>query len=104
MALLHRIQSYPMLSKKILGTLVLVVLLVAILEIWLVNRLSTYGQGIAKLEQSAQEIQMQNQILKNQIDLASSLVTIQERAKNLGFQSIHKLQYLRPVDVAFNFR
>lgn len=89
-------------SRKIILTLSLVLLIGIILEIWVVNRLSTYGEKISKLEKAAAILKLENQVLKNKVDLKSSIQEIEIRAKEAGFVKINKLQYLLPLDIALN--
>ena len=73
------------------------------LEIWLVNRLSTYGQKIFQLERSSISLKMENQILINQIDKKASLAEIEKEAINLGFEKKISVEYLKvTTDVALN--
>lgn len=79
-----------------------VVLLLAIffLEIWVVNRLSTYGYKIAELKNLQGELELENQILENEISQNSSLTTIEQKAVEFGFKYVTLVDYYRPPNIA----
>lgn len=104
MSLIHKFSTYSLLPKKIIFGLGLLFCLAVILEIWLTNRLSTYGEEIAKIEQASTNLEVENQILMNQADQKSSLVEIKNQAAKLGFETMHNVQYLQGVSVALNSR
>ena len=81
--------------------MVLVLLLIAfsIVEIWVVNRLSTYGEQISKLEETRTNYVLENQVLQNQIDEASSLEEIGKLVKSYGFAEIKNIEYLTTSDL-----
>jgi len=80
----------------------LVFLTAAIIEIWTVNRLSTYGQKISNIEQSKTELTLENQILQDEIAQKSSLSEVEKYATTLGFDSDPKIQYLQNQGLALN--
>lgn len=94
MVLLHSFTNYPYFSRKISILLFFIFFLGGILEIWLVNRLSTYGEEIQKIAKAIEVLKLENQVLKNQIDSRSSLKEIEVEAKKLGFQAVINTKYL----------
>lgn len=82
--------------KKVALGLGAILLLGIILEIWLVNRLSTYGEQISRLEKTALDLQLENQILKNQIDQKKSIQFVAKQAKDLGFDRSYSIEYFNP--------
>ena len=70
-------------------------ILVLFLEIWSVNRLSTFGKKIDDLKRSESEIVLQNTILENQIAQKSSLLLLANQSKSLGFDSSSQVQYIK---------
>lgn len=102
MVLVHHFTNYPYLTKKILLTLFLILFLGVVLEIWLVNRLSTLGEEISKLQYASEGLRLENQVLKNQIDKLSSLQSISSQVEELGFSKVANIQYLQQRGVALN--
>lgn len=89
-------------TRKILTILFLILILGIILEIWIVNRLSTYGAQISKIETASANLRIENQVLKNKLDLQSSINVIEEKAKEMGFEKIKKVNAILPPDIALN--
>ncbi|MBI2011836.1 hypothetical protein HYS91_03635 [Candidatus Daviesbacteria bacterium] len=102
MNLLYKFRSYPFLSRKIILSLIVVTIVAALIQIWVVNRLSTYGEQIISLEKSANVLELENKVLRNKLDKASSLKEINILARNLGFESIKKIEYLQDIGIALN--
>ena len=48
---IFNLEDRPWFRKKIIGLILLIVAGVAVLEIWMVNRLATYGEQLGKLEE-----------------------------------------------------
>jgi hypothetical protein len=76
------------------------VLLVALSEIWSINRLAILGLQISKMEQSKMSLQLENQILQTQIADKSSLRNVENIATKLGFEGIKKLSYVKDLNLA----
>lgn len=77
---------------KIIGVFLIIVF---ILEIWMVNRLSTYGTKIEQLQEAEVNLKLENQILENQIAQNNSLAQIEERSSLLGFGNTKNLEYIK---------
>jgi hypothetical protein len=88
--------------RKFIMTLFVILSLGVILQIWVMNRMATFGEQLTGIEQTKSELTMENQILENQIAQASSLQTIKFYASNLGFRSISKVTYVHTPDLASN--
>lgn len=73
-------------------------LFVTILEIWAVNRMSSYGEKINKIEETTTVLRMENQILKNKIDERMSLSRTKGYSTKLGFEKIQKMEYIKGSD------
>lgn len=102
MITLERFALNFFITRKILFILFLILGLGVILEIWIVNRLSTYGAQISQIERSAGSLRIENQVLKNKLDLKSSIKEIEEKAKEMGFEKIKKVNAILPPDIALN--
>ena len=72
----------------------LVLAIMVILEIWSVNRLSTYGVKINKLEEAKNQIQLENDLLGAQIAKGASLLNVSEKSSQFGLEKIHHTIYL----------
>lgn len=91
-----------MFKKRIIIVLTSLILTLVILEIWVVNRLATYGDKINQLEKTKSVLKTGNNILKNQIAQKSSLREIEKVAKVIGFQEINKVGYIKDLSLALN--
>lgn len=84
-------------KKKILRItklLAIVFGVVLVLEVWMVNRLSTYGTKIEELKAIEANLQLENQVLENTIAQKASLKQVELKAVLLGFSSIKNLEYV----------
>ncbi len=102
MSLLYQFPAQSLISKRILFSLIAIVFLLCILEIWLVNRLSTFGEQISKMQHSSQAFRMENQILKNEIDKKTSFSTNSQLAKNNGFEPVKNIAVVKSPNIALN--
>lgn len=100
MSILKKLETDSLVRKKIIILTLVTITLVAILEIWSVNRLSTYGEEINKLEKTRLALNLENQLIQNEIAKYSALIEIEDYAKFLGFERIHNLEYFKPLDLA----
>ncbi len=89
-------------SRRMMINLSLVILFGIILEIWAVNRLASFGTQYFKINNSKNELILENQLLKNQIARQSSLSVTADFATSLGFEKISKVSYLQQPDLALN--
>jgi hypothetical protein len=71
--MLDHIANNPYFRKRILVSLMLILIPVVVAQIWVANRLSVYGEKINKLEQTRMQLVLDNQVLENQIAQAASL-------------------------------
>ncbi len=88
------LENKPWFRKKIIGLILVVVAVVAVLEIWMVNRLATYGEQLSKLDQIQDALVTENELLENEIAEKSSLSHLGEAAKEQGFSTIKNMEYL----------
>lgn len=76
----------------------LIVIPVIVLEIWSLNRLSTYGEQISSLEKTKASLKLDNQILENEIAQKSSLRIMENISKSYGFKNISKVEYVKDLN------
>lgn len=96
-----RFERFPHLKKKISLFILMIFLVGMVVEVWAANRLSTYGEQIAKITQETQQLTLENQLLGNEIAEKASFNQVEQHAKILGFEEIQHVQYLQPLDLAF---
>lgn len=95
MNVVHKLNSQPLLNKKTIVTIILVIIAVVVLEIWSVNRLASFGHQISKLEQTKLDLILENQVLENQIAKESSLQEAETKANYLGFSKVKNVEYIQ---------
>lgn len=79
---------------------ILVFFSLIILEILLVNRLSSFGQRMHQLTIAQTNLELDNQLLQNQLSLKTSLNYLSLKSEQLGFISSKDVQYLQIPSVA----
>jgi hypothetical protein len=89
-------------KRKIVIGLVLLVIFVVMIEIWMANRLATFGEKINGLESTKYSLELENDYLKNQIAQKKSLSLNQIKSLNLGFGKIKNIEYIKISPIALN--
>lgn len=89
-------------KRKLVTTLVLLIIFVVMIEIWVSNRLSTFGEKISGLERTKYSLQLENNYLKNQIAQKKSLMLNEKKSKSLGFTKIKNLEVIKSEPIALN--
>lgn len=100
MSILTKIESQSWFRKRIIITLSIFMLSLIILEIWVVNRLSTYGEQINKVEQTKADLFLENQILESQLFRLVSLRVIEGESAKLGFEKAAHIEFIKSLDLA----
>lgn len=85
---------------KIAQIAVITFLAIFFLEIWVVNRLSTYGNKIQELKNAKAALELENQILSNAIAKETSLTSVEKKAAVIGFASVKNYTYLSSPELA----
>lgn len=75
--------------------LLVIFILLILIEIWVLNRLSTYGSVIQSLEVQKETLVLENRLLEMEIAKQSSLQGLEPKARSLGFESIRDLEFIR---------
>lgn len=102
MTILKKFETDSILRKKIIILPVVIILLVSVLEIWVVNRLATYGDQISQLQQREASLRMENELLENEIAEKSSLNQVDKASKSLGFEKVKNFEYVSDLNLALN--
>lgn len=89
-------------KRKIVIGLVLLIIFVVTIEIWVANRLATFGEKINGLEATKYSLKLENDNLKNQIAQKKSLNLNQKKSLNLGFGKIKNIEYIKVSPIALN--
>jgi cell division protein FtsL len=92
------LEDRPWFRKKIIGLILLIVAGVVVLEIWMVNRLATFGEQLSKLEEIKGSLITENELLENEIAEKSSLIHLGDKAKEEGFGPIKALKYVKETE------
>lgn len=74
---------------------VAILFLVLVLEIWMMNRLSTFGDKINQLKVNKASLILENQVLENRIARKVSLLNIESKASQQGLQSVKNIEYIK---------
>lgn len=69
----------------LLGGLFGVVVMLSVVRITLVNSISTTGVELVDIQKQVDEVEKQNELLKEQYLQAASFTTIDKKAKEMGF-------------------
>ncbi len=83
---------------------VFIFLVVVFLEIWMVNRLSSYGVKIQQLKDTEASLQLQNQELSTQLAQNLALENVQTKATALGFAPVVNYDYFKDSALASAIR
>jgi len=88
--------------KKIIALLGLTILVGAILEIWVSNRLATFGTQYTEIERAKNSLTLENQLLEDQIATKESLSRTQKYAELIGFQQVKNIEYIETASGSSN--
>ena len=69
----------------IIGGLLTIILVLSVVQVTLVNGMSTGGVKLASIQDKIKEYKLQNQLLKEEYLQLSSLTNIDQKAKSIGF-------------------
>lgn len=69
----------------IIACLITIILVLSVVQVTLVNGMSTSGMELASLQSKVKAYKLQNQLLKEEYLQLSSLTNIDEKAKAIGF-------------------
>lgn len=100
MQILKKFETDAWFRKKIVIFPLILIILVALLEIWAVNRLSTFGVQISELERNAENLRLENQLLENEIAQKSSLNEQQKDSQKLGYVRVRNIEFIKELNLA----
>ncbi|MEK7543822.1 MAG: hypothetical protein AAB557_03075 [Patescibacteria group bacterium] len=86
---------------RILPFLVVILLVV---EILVTNELAGFGKKVSQIDRSIDTLQEENQLLQEKVASLSSLLTIEDKSKALGFISSPPVITIGAQDVAFHLQ
>lgn len=89
-------------KRKIVIGLVLLIIFLVTIEIWVANRLATFGENINTLESTKYSLKLENDYIRNQIAQKKSLNLNQKKSLNLGFGKTKNVEYIKSLPIALN--
>lgn len=89
-------------KRKIVIVLVAIIIFVVMIEIWVANRLATFGEKINGLEATKYSLQLENDYLKNTIAQKKSLELNLKKSASVGFGKVKNVEYIKPEPIALN--
>ena len=75
-------------------SLYILIVFLAIFQIMISNRLSSFGKNISETSSKTNEILLENERLKKNIASHSAILTLSKRAEDLGFTQKAELLYI----------
>ncbi|MBI3577736.1 hypothetical protein HY086_06895 [Candidatus Gottesmanbacteria bacterium] len=88
--------------RFIASLLPLVAIVLVVVQLVVSNALAGAGKNTQSLDQAIEDIKAQNQLLRQELAVQTSLIAIETKAKELGFTSAASTVTLAPSDVAYN--
>lgn len=83
--------------------LITLCIIFAIVQVFLLNSMSTYGSKLNKLDEKIRDLSVTNDILSEKIASESSVLALSLKAKELGLNTnLPALTLLGPIPVAFS--
>ena len=82
----------------------LVAVLFLVIEIFVTNELAGFGKKVAQADRAIDALREENQLLTEKVASFSSLLTIEEKARTLGFTTTPTVVTLGYEDVAFHLQ
>jgi len=85
-------------QRTIFGLFLLSIVLLTV-KVYYSNQLAVSGAAVNYSERRAQQLEKENYQLENEISLKSSLVYIENKAKEAGLVKITKVETLKPISL-----
>ncbi len=95
------IVSFVRSAVRFLPIVAVVLLLV---EILVTNELAGFGRNVAETDRAIDTLKEENQLLQEKVASLSSLLTIEEKARILGFTTTPRVVTIGAADVAFQLQ
>jgi len=86
---------------RIFKILALILTVLAVFQIIVSNQLATAGGKLAEIDQEIKLLEEENEYLKREIAISSSLTTIAEKAEKAGYLETNNFLYLTEEPFAF---
>lgn len=88
---------------KLKRSMAVLVILLAVTELFISHRLATAGEAVRELEKRAESLEKENQIIKEEVALSGSLIGLPARAEKLGLIKADRIvSYTSEIPVALN--
>lgn len=82
----------------------LMVVLLLVVEILVTNELAGFGRKVAQADRAVDTLKEENQLLQEKVASLSSLLTIEDKARALGFTTTPTVMTIGAEDVAFHLQ
>ena len=82
----------------------LIVVLLLVVEILVTNELAGFGRKVGDANRAIDALKEENQLLQEKVASLSSLLSVEEKARALGFTTIPTVVSLGYEDVAFHLQ
>lgn len=82
-------------QKRIIISVILVLTLLIIPEIWISHSLATYGDKLKDIENLQSSLSLENQVLENEVSSLSAINKIASSSGALGLIAPKDIQYIR---------
>ena len=82
----------------------LMVVLLLVVEILVTNELAGFGGKVAQADRAVDTLKEENQLLQEKVASLSSLLTIEDKARALGFTTTPTVITIGAEDVAFHLQ
>ncbi len=82
----------------------LIVVLLLVVEILVTNELAGFGRKVGDANRAIDALKEENQLLQEKVASLSSLLTVEEKARALGFTTTPTVVSLGYEDVAFHLQ
>jgi len=88
-------------TARIFKVLIFILVFLAVFQMVVANQLVTAGGKLGQIDEKIKRLEEENELLKKEIAIFSSLSTIAEKAKEIGFLKAENFLYLTEEPFAF---
>jgi len=86
---------------RIFKILISILIFLGLFQVVVSNQLATAGEKLTQIDEKIRGLENENERLKREIAISSSLTTIAEKAEEIGFLKVENFLYLTEEPFAF---
>ena len=86
---------------RIVKVLILILLILGIFQVVVSSKLTTAGERLTQIDKEIKALEEENERLKKEIAVSSSLTTIAKKVEKMGFLRVEHFLYLTEEPFAF---